>query len=62
LQPEAGFRSLGVAGMSLILDSSVALAWVYANETTDAILRVFDSVRVRGSRGYGGGRLPMFCN
>jgi predicted nucleic acid-binding protein len=35
--------------MSLILDSSVALAWVYANETTDAILRVFDSVRVDGA-------------
>ncbi|MGD0272058.1 MAG: type II toxin-antitoxin system VapC family toxin [Candidatus Sulfotelmatobacter sp.] len=35
--------------MSLVLDSSVALAWVYANETTDAILRVFDSVRVDGA-------------
>jgi predicted nucleic acid-binding protein len=35
--------------VSLVLDSSVALAWVYADETTDAILRVFDSVRLEGA-------------
>jgi predicted nucleic acid-binding protein len=35
--------------MSLVLDSSVALAWVYADETTDAILRLFDSVRINGA-------------
>lgn len=30
--------------MSLVLDSSVTLAWVYSNETTDTIRRVFDLV------------------
>jgi predicted nucleic acid-binding protein len=35
--------------MSLVLDSSVALAWVYADETTDAILRLFDTVRLEGA-------------
>ena len=35
--------------MSLVLDSSVALAWVYADETTDAVLRVFDNVRINGA-------------
>ena len=30
--------------MSLVLDSSVTLAWVYTEETTDAIRRVFDRV------------------
>jgi len=35
--------------MSLVLDSSVALAWVYADETTDAVLRLFDTIRVNGA-------------
>ncbi len=35
--------------MSLVLDSSVALAWVYADETTDAVLRLFDNVRINGA-------------
>jgi predicted nucleic acid-binding protein len=35
--------------MSLVLDSSVALAWVYADETTDAVLRLFDEVRINGA-------------
>ncbi len=35
--------------MSLVLDTSVALAWVYADETTDAILRVFDDLRIDGA-------------
>ena len=35
--------------MSLVLDSSVALAWVYADETTDALLRLFDEVRINGA-------------
>ena len=35
--------------MSLILDSSVALAWVYANETTDAILSLVDEIRINGA-------------
>ena len=35
--------------MSLVLDSSVALAWVYADETTDAILRLFDEIRIGGA-------------
>ena len=28
--------------MSLVLDSSVALAWIYSDETTEAIRHVFD--------------------
>ncbi|MFZ0815578.1 MAG: type II toxin-antitoxin system VapC family toxin [Candidatus Sulfotelmatobacter sp.] len=35
--------------MSLVLDSSVALAWIYADETTDAVLRLFDDVRLGGA-------------
>jgi predicted nucleic acid-binding protein len=35
--------------MSLVLDSSVALAWVYADETTDAVLRLFENVRIHGA-------------
>jgi predicted nucleic acid-binding protein len=33
----------------MVLDSSVALAWVYADETTDAILRLFDEIRTHGA-------------
>jgi predicted nucleic acid-binding protein len=36
--------------MGLVLDSSVALAWIYADETTDAVLRLFDDVRLNGAR------------
>jgi predicted nucleic acid-binding protein len=35
--------------MSLVLDSSVALAWVYADETTDAVLRLLDEIRLHGA-------------
>lgn len=35
--------------MSVVLDSSVALAWIYADETTDAILRLFDEIRIHGA-------------
>jgi predicted nucleic acid-binding protein len=35
--------------MSLVLDSSVALAWVYGDETTDAVLRLFDEIRIHGA-------------
>jgi predicted nucleic acid-binding protein len=35
--------------MSLILDSSVALAWLYSDETTDAIRDVFDLVTEKGA-------------
>src|SRR5579863_9522172 len=35
--------------MSLVLDSSVALAWVYADETTDAVLGLFDHIRIHGA-------------
>jgi predicted nucleic acid-binding protein len=35
--------------MSMVLDSSVALAWVYADETTNAVLRLFDEIRLRGA-------------
>ena len=35
--------------MSLIIDSSATLAWVYADETTAAIRRVFDRVAEEGA-------------
>jgi len=35
--------------MSLVLDSSVALAWIYADETTDAVLGLFDDIRIHGA-------------
>ncbi|HEY6767906.1 MAG TPA: type II toxin-antitoxin system VapC family toxin [Candidatus Sulfotelmatobacter sp.] len=35
--------------MSLVLDASVALAWIYANETTNAILRVFEELKASGA-------------
>jgi predicted nucleic acid-binding protein len=35
--------------MSLVLDSSVALAWVYADETTDVVLQLFDTVMIHGA-------------
>ncbi len=35
--------------MNLVLDSSVALAWVYADETTDAVLGLFDEIRIHGA-------------
>ncbi len=35
--------------MSMVLDSSVALAWVYADETTNDVLRLFDAVRLHGA-------------
>jgi predicted nucleic acid-binding protein len=35
--------------MSLVLDSSVALAWIYADETTDAVLRLFGDVSQQGA-------------
>ena len=36
--------------MSLVLDSSVALAWAYSDETTQAIRDVFD--RIADNGGY----------
>src|SRR5271170_6583620 len=30
--------------MSLVLDNSVALAWIYADETTEAVLEIFERV------------------
>ena len=38
--------------MSLVLDSSVALAWIYPAETTSAVLSVFEQVK------RGGGWVP----
>jgi len=35
--------------LSLVLDSSVTLAWIYPDETTDAIRQVFDSVAEDGA-------------
>jgi predicted nucleic acid-binding protein len=35
--------------MSLVLDTSIALAWIYAEETTEAVLHVFDLVKANGA-------------
>ncbi|HEV2303086.1 MAG TPA: type II toxin-antitoxin system VapC family toxin [Stellaceae bacterium] len=35
--------------MSLVLDSSATLAWIYAEETTEAIRRLFDRVAEEGA-------------
>jgi predicted nucleic acid-binding protein len=35
--------------VSLVLDSSAALAWIYSDETTDAIRAVFDQVADQGA-------------
>jgi predicted nucleic acid-binding protein len=35
--------------MSFVLDSSITLAWIYADETTDAVIRVFDVLRKEGA-------------
>jgi predicted nucleic acid-binding protein len=35
--------------MSLVLDSSVALAWIYADEATEAVLDIFERVKRDGA-------------
>jgi predicted nucleic acid-binding protein len=35
--------------MSLVLDTSITLAWIYSDETTDAVLRVFEAVKEDGA-------------
>ncbi|MGH7063218.1 MAG: type II toxin-antitoxin system VapC family toxin [Stellaceae bacterium] len=35
--------------MSLVLDSSAALAWIYADETTEAVRRIFEIVAEDGA-------------
>ncbi len=35
--------------MSLILDSSIALAWTYADEATHPVLQLFDAVKKNGA-------------
>jgi PIN domain nuclease of toxin-antitoxin system len=35
--------------MSLVLDSSATLAFIYSDETTESILRVFDAVANEGA-------------
>jgi predicted nucleic acid-binding protein len=35
--------------VSLVLDSSATLAWIYCDETTEAIRRVFDAVAENGA-------------
>jgi len=35
--------------MTVVLDSSAALAWIYANETTDAIRALFDAMAESGA-------------
>jgi len=53
----------GVAVMSLVLDASVTLAWIYQDETTEGVQRSFDLVRTNGAwvRFYGFGRLQTYC-
>lgn len=34
---------------SLVLDSSATLAWIYGNETTDAVRRIFDAIADNGA-------------
>ncbi|MGO9085647.1 MAG: type II toxin-antitoxin system VapC family toxin [Candidatus Sulfotelmatobacter sp.] len=35
--------------MNLVLDCSIALAWIYADETTEAVRQVFDTVSEEGA-------------
>lgn len=35
--------------MSLVLDASIALAWIYADETTPAVLQAFEALREGGA-------------
>jgi len=35
--------------MSLVLDASITLAWIYQDETTEAVQRSFDIVRTNGA-------------
>jgi len=35
--------------MNLVLDASIALAWCYEDETTEAVQRSFDIVRTNGA-------------
>jgi predicted nucleic acid-binding protein len=35
--------------VSLVLDSSVTLAWIYSDETTEAVRQVFDQLSERGA-------------
>lgn len=35
--------------MSLVLDSSIALAWAYSEETTTEVRRVFDQLKLAGA-------------
>ena len=35
--------------MSVVLDSSVTLAWIYPDETTDAVRQLFDAVTENGA-------------
>jgi hypothetical protein len=37
--------------VSLVLDSSATLAWIYAQETTDAARRIFEIVAENGAVG-----------
>src|SRR5258708_20363189 len=46
---DRNWGSLWAAVMNLVLDSSVALAWVYAHETTDAVLGFFAEIRIHGA-------------
>ena len=35
--------------MSLVLDSSATLAWIYSDETTEAIRQLFDAIAENGA-------------
>jgi predicted nucleic acid-binding protein len=45
--------------MSLVLDSSATLAWVYSSETTESILQIFDRVCGSGAWAPGLWRLEV---
>lgn len=46
--------------MSVVIDSSIFLAWVYSDETTEAVWEVFQRVGKAGagSRGFGDWKWP----
>jgi predicted nucleic acid-binding protein len=45
--------------MSMVLDSSITLAWVYSDETTDAVQQVFDALSQSGAWVIGLWRLEV---
>jgi predicted nucleic acid-binding protein len=46
---KAGLEIYPLAEMSLVLDASITLAWIYLDETTGAVLQAFDALRENGA-------------